>query len=74
VWRLDSRQPIPPARPLQSLPRVGPGCATVELDEETIERLDSLRADEESYDELVTEFIEIYEAEELTPFHAGDEY
>jgi hypothetical protein len=45
---------------------------TVELDEETIERLDSLRVDEESYDEIVTELINIYEAEELTLFHSGD--
>ncbi len=47
---------------------------TVELDEETIERLDDLRVEEESYDEIVTELINIYEAEELTLFHAGDEY
>ena len=47
---------------------------TVELDEETIQRLDSLREESESYDELVTELINIYEAEELTLFHGGDEY
>ena len=47
---------------------------TVELDEETIERLDSLRVDDESYDEIVNELINIYEAEELTLFHSGDEY
>jgi len=45
---------------------------TVELDEETIERLDSLRVEDESYDEIVTELINIYEAEELTLFHSGD--
>ena len=45
----------------------------VQLDEETIERLDSLRTEDESYDELVTELINIYEAEELTMFHGGDE-
>ena len=44
---------------------------TVELDEETIERLDSLRVDDESYDEIVNELINIYEAEELTLFHSG---
>ena len=43
------------------------------LDEETIERLDSLRIDDESYDELVNELINIYQAEELTLFHGGDE-
>ncbi|MFB6189037.1 MAG: hypothetical protein ABEI57_04065 [Halapricum sp.] len=46
---------------------------TVELDEETIDRLDSLRVEDESYDEIVTELINIYEAEELTLFHGGDE-
>jgi hypothetical protein len=47
---------------------------TVELDEETIERLDGLRVEDESYDEIVTELINIYEAEEMTLFHAGEEY
>jgi predicted CopG family antitoxin len=47
---------------------------TIELDEETVERLDNLRVEDESYDEIVTELINIYEAEELTLFHSGDEY
>jgi predicted CopG family antitoxin len=47
---------------------------SIDVDEETIERLDSLRVDDESYDELITELINIYEAEELTLFHGGDEY
>ncbi|MFB6169067.1 MAG: hypothetical protein ABEJ43_09510 [Haloferacaceae archaeon] len=46
----------------------------VELDDETVERLDGLRVDEESYDEIVTELINIYQASEMTLFHAGDEY
>ena len=46
---------------------------TVDLDEETIERLDSLRIEDESYDEVITELINIYEAEELTLFRAGDD-
>jgi hypothetical protein len=41
---------------------------TVELDEEAIERPDSLRVE----DEIVTELINIYGAEELTLFHSGD--
>lgn len=45
---------------------------TIELDEETVERLDALRVDDESYDELVNELINIYEASEYTMFHAGD--
>ena len=44
----------------------------IHLDEETVERLDALRIDDEDYDELVTELINIYEAEELTLFHSGD--
>jgi len=45
---------------------------TIELREGTVERLDGLRIEDESYDELVTELINIYEAEELTMFHSGD--
>jgi len=47
---------------------------TIEVDEETLERLDGLRVDDESYDDIITELINIYEAEELTLFHAGEEY
>jgi deoxyhypusine synthase len=43
----------------------------IELDEETIARLDNLSVEDESYDEIVTELINIYEAEERTLFHAG---
>ena len=44
----------------------------IELEEETVERLDALRVDGESHDELITELINIYEASEYTMFHAGD--
>ena len=44
----------------------------IHLDGETIGRLDGLRTEDESYDELVNELINIYEAEELTLFHSGD--
>lgn len=44
---------------------------SVELSEETVERLDALRIENESYDELVEELINIYEAGELTLFHSG---
>jgi len=46
---------------------------SIDLDQETLDRLDALRVDDESYDELVTELINIYEAEELTLSHGGDE-
>lgn len=44
---------------------------TIELDEETLERLDGLRVEDESYEDIITELINIYEAEELTLFRAG---
>ena len=44
----------------------------IHLDEETVERLDALRIDDEEYDELVTELINIYEAGELALFRSGD--
>lgn len=44
----------------------------VHLDERTVERLDALREDGMSYDEVITELINIYETEELTLFHGGD--
>ena len=48
------------------------GDADGASDEETVERLDALRLDDEEYDEIVTELINIYEAEELTLFRGGD--
>ena len=45
--------------------------SSIELDEETVERLDALRVDEESYDEVVTELINIYEQEERTLSRGG---
>lgn len=44
----------------------------VHLDESTVERLDALRMDDEEYDEIVNELINIYEAEELTLFRGSD--
>jgi hypothetical protein len=45
----------------------------VHLDEETVARLDDLRQEDEEYDEIITELINIYEAEEMTLFRTGDE-
>lgn len=45
----------------------------VTLSEETIEQLESLQVEDESYDEIVNELINIYQATELTLFKAGDE-
>ena len=44
----------------------------IELSDETVERLDGLRENDESYDELITELLNIYEVEELTLFRSGD--
>lgn len=46
----------------------------IEVSDETAERLDGLRENGESYDELIAELINILEAEERTMFHSGDEY
>lgn len=48
--------------------------AEVTLSEETIQRLDDLRIEDESYDELINELINIYETTELTLARGGDEY
>ncbi|MFB6094077.1 MAG: hypothetical protein ABEJ77_03960 [Halanaeroarchaeum sp.] len=44
----------------------------IHLDEETVARLDALRIEDESYDTIVTELINIYDTEELTLSYAGD--
>jgi len=44
----------------------------IHLDEETVERLDALRMGGEEYDEIVSELINIYEAEELTLFRGSE--
>ncbi|MGB9966215.1 hypothetical protein [Halobacterium sp. CBA1126] len=44
----------------------------IDLNEETVNRLDNLRIDDESYDEIINELINIYEGEELTLSFAGD--
>lgn len=46
----------------------------VRLSEETVDRLDDLRIDDETYDEIVAELINIYEATELSLARGGDEY
>ena len=54
------------------LPDEAPRMPQVHLDEETVERLDALRVDDEEYDEIVSELISIYEAEGLTLHRGGD--
>jgi len=45
----------------------------VHPEQATLDRLDALRVGEESSDELVTEFIDISEAEEMTLARGGDQ-
>jgi hypothetical protein len=58
---------------VKAVNRLLPSMPQIHLDGETVERLDDLRQDDEEYEEIVTELINIYEAEELTLFHGGDE-
>lgn len=46
----------------------------VQLDDETVDRLNDLRLEDESYDQIINELINIYEATELSLAHGGDEY
>lgn len=68
----DARRPARRST-LFVLTREGRTMPQVQLSEETVKRLDSLQQEDESYDELIQELINIYEAEELTLFHTGDE-
>ncbi len=74
--RLGPSRSPPRARTVRALKCVLLEVGTmpqVTLDEETLERLDSLREEDEDYDELINELINIYEAEELTMYRSGDE-
>jgi len=44
----------------------------IQLSDDTVERLDGLRETDETYDQIVTELLNIYEVEELTLFRSGD--
>lgn len=46
----------------------------IDVDEETIQKLDALREEDESFDEIINELINIYQASERTLFHTGEEY
>lgn len=46
----------------------------VNLADETVERLDDLSIDDETYDEIINELINIYEATEMSLAYGGDEH
>lgn len=70
--RPDGSAPFDVGSVFLAVDDVASSMPSVELDEETVERLDQLRIEDESYDELITELMNIYEASELTMFHSGD--
>lgn len=47
--------------------------AKIEVDEATIERLDQLQIEDESYDEIINELINIYRASEMSLAFGGEE-
>ncbi len=49
------------------------GMPTIELEEQTLARLDRLRIEDESYDEIINELIGIYQASEMTLAFGGEE-
>lgn len=49
------------------------GMPMVELEEQTLARLDRLRIEDESYDEIINELIGIYQASEMTLAFGGEE-
>jgi len=44
----------------------------IDLEERTLTELEALREAEQSYDELIVELMNIYEASETTLHHSGD--
>ena len=50
-----------------------PPMPTVTLSQETIDRLEDLRIEDESYDEIIVELINIYQATEISLARGGDE-
>ncbi|GAA0718176.1 hypothetical protein GCM10009060_07720 [Halorubrum trapanicum] len=72
ILALQRGEDVKPAGIFYSSGDEPPRMPQIHLDEETVERLDALRVDDEEYDEIVSELISIYEAEELTLFRGSD--
>lgn len=45
----------------------------IEVEEETLNRLDALRIEDESYDDIISELIGIYQASEMSLAFGGEE-
>lgn len=59
-------------RMVKAIGRVVGSMPKIHVNEETVDRLDNLRIEDETYDEIINELINIYQAEELTLFRSGD--
>ncbi len=46
---------------------------TIEVSEDTLTRLEQLQLEDESYDEVISELINIYQASEMTLAFGGEE-
>lgn len=46
---------------------------TIEVEEETVKKLERLQIEDESYDEIINELIGIYQASEMTLAFGGEE-
>lgn len=57
---------------IKAIGRVVGSMPKIHVNEETVDRLDTLRIEDETYDEIINELINIYQAEELTLFRSGD--
>lgn len=47
---------------------------SIDLTQDTIDRLDELIIEDESYDQVINELINIYQSTERSLAHGGDEY
>lgn len=59
-------------RELDAETAVSTADRSIPLEPETIDRLEAIREEGQSYDELVTELVDIYESTEWSLAHAGD--
>lgn len=50
------------------------GMPQIDLSQATVNRLDELAIEDESYDQIINELINIYQSTERSLAHGGDEY
>lgn len=64
--------PLPAVQPYSTDAIVRPSERAVQLHEETTDRLDRLREDGQSHDEVINELVTIYLTLEQSMAHSGD--